>query len=133
MVQEYEDCGEELSLEDEEMLEAFDGLIEDIKMSREDGVVVSAINPHKLEAMQFAYLAIKKALCESGCDATVICKQSELAPNVGVVSVEGKEIDMKNLEWFCRAAEFADNTEVYPLKDNKVRLTFGFNRLLNPL
>lgn len=109
----------------------FDAFVEKLAALRKDSV--SILSYPKVQAMQFAHAAIQKVLSESGCEATVICKQSELAPDVGVVTVEGKEIDMRNMEWFCRAAEFADNTEVYPLKGNKVRMTFGFNRLLNKL
>lgn len=112
-------------------LEEFDAFVESLAALRKESV--SILSYPKVQAMQFACAAIKKVLCESGCDVTIICKQSELAPDVGVVSVEGKEIDMRNMEWFCRAAEFADNTEIYPLKENKVRMTFGFNRLLDKI
>lgn len=129
------DC-EELSPEDEEELEAFDCLLNDIKMSIGDSTTVFVVDPQRFEAMKFAYLSIKRALRESDCRAKVTCGQSELAPDVGSVDVEGKEIEVfgiRNLEWFCRAAEFANNTEVYPLKNGKVRLTLGFNRLLIPI
>lgn len=114
-----------------ESMAEFDAFVERLAALRKDSV--SILNYPKVQAMQFACAAIKKVLRESGCDATIICKQSELAPDVGAVSVEGKEIDMRNMEWFCRAAEFADNTEVYPLTGNRVRMTFGFNGLLNKL
>lgn len=118
-------------LDDNEIFDAFDAFVESLATLRENSV--SILNYPKVQAMRFSYEAIQKVLRETGCSATVICKQSELAPDVGVVTVEGNEIDMRNMEWFCRAAEFADNTEVYPLKDNKIRMTFGFNRLLKEL
>ncbi len=118
--------------EDEEYDEAcaeFDAFVESLARLRRDSV--SILNLPRVRAMRFACAAIKKVLRESGCFATIICKQSDLAPDVGFVSVEGKEIDIRNMEWFCRAAEFADNTEVYPLTNGKVRMTFGFNNLLS--
>lgn len=115
----------------DEVFAEFDAFVESLAELRGDSV--SVMNFPKVQAMRFAYAAIRKVLQESGCDAKVTCKQSELAPDVGAVSVEGKEIDIKNLEWFCRAAEFADNTEVYPLKGDRVRMTFGFNKLLSPI
>ena len=115
----------------DEIFDEFDALVEALSEMRRDSV--SVLNFPKVQAMRFACEAIQKVLRESGCDAKVTCKQSKLAPDVGAVSVEGKEIDIKNMEWFCRAAEFADNTEVYPLKGNKIRMTFGFNGLLNKL
>lgn len=114
---------EDQKLFEEEMLEAFDVLLEDIKMGLEDGECVSVLNPVRLEMARFAWLAIQKVLRETGCDAKVTFKQLELAPDVCAISVEGAEIEMRNMEWFCRAAEFADNTEVYPLKGKKVRMT----------
>ena len=109
----------------------FDAFVESLAELKADSV--SIMNYPSVQAMQFACAAIQKVLAESGCDAKVICKQSDLAPDVGMVCVEGKEIDIRNMEWFCRAAEFADNTEVYPLKNNRVRLTFGFNKLLDQI
>ena len=114
-----------------EIFAEFDAFVESLSELR--GESVSTVSYPKVQAMRFTCEAIQKVLRESGCDAKVTCKQSELAPDVGAVSVEGKEIDIKNMEWFCRAAEFADNTEVYPLKGNKIRMTFGFNGLLNKL
>lgn len=115
----------------DEVFAKFDAFVESLAELREDSV--SIMHFPKVQAMRFSYAAIQKVLRESGCNAKVICKQSELAPDVGAVIVEGKEIDIKNMEWFCRAAEFADNTEVYQLKNGKVRMTFGFNRLLSPI
>lgn len=115
----------------DEIFSEFDAFVESLAELRAESV--SIVNCPKVQAMQFACAAIKKVLAESGCDAKVVCKQSELAPDVGMVCVEGKEIDIRNMEWFCRAAEFADNTEVYPLKNNRVRMTFGFNKLLDKI
>lgn len=114
-----------------EIFQEFDAFVESLAELRAESV--SIMNYPKVQAMQFACAAIQKVLAESGCDAKVICKQSELAPDVGMVCIEGKEIDIRSMEWFCRAAEFADNTEVYPLKGNRVRMTFGFNKLLDKI
>lgn len=114
-----------------EVFAEFDTFVKSLAELRKDGESIT--NFPKIQAMQFAYAAIRKALKASDCQASVTCRQSELAPDMGAVSVEGKEIDIKNMEWFCRAAEFADNTEVYPLKGDKVRMTFTFNGLLNKI
>lgn len=118
-------------MQEEEILEWFDTFVESLSGLQKDGESISITNFPKLQAMLFSCQAIQKVLQESGCDAKVTCKRSEFAPDVGSVSVEGKEIDIRSMEWFCRAAEFADNTEVYPLEGDKVRMTFGFNNLTN--
>ena len=63
----------------------FDAFVESLADLREDRV--SVLNPNRVQAMQFSYAAIQKVLLESGCDAKVTCRQSELAPDVGVVEV----------------------------------------------
>ena len=52
---------------------------------------------------------------------------------MGGVSVEGKVLEFAGSKWFARAAEFASNTEVYPLAKNRVRLTFTFHGLTAPI
>ena len=46
---------------------------------------------------------------------------------------ETERLDFDNPEWFARAAEFASNTEVYPLAKNRIRLTFTFHGITTPL
>lgn len=116
--------------EEQEILESFDRLAEELRKSRKDGEYVSILNPVRLEMARFCWLAIQKVLRENGCRAEVTFGPLEFDPNVYAISVEGDEIDIGDMEWFCRAAEFADNTEVYPLTSNKIRMTFGFNRML---
>jgi len=117
--------------EDEELdavFAEFDAFIESLPELRENSV--SILNYPKIGAMRLTCEAIKKALRGNLFPVTVTCRQSELVPDMGGVSVEGKQIELVDTEWFRRAAEFADNMEVYPLADDKVRLTFGFNGLL---
>ena len=114
-------------LDDEEYAE-FDALVEYLSsLPRAEALV---LNPKRLMMLRFCFESIKRVLKNSGCKATVICKQSDLEPTMGYVNVESSEISIENMEWFARAAEFASNTEVYPLAANKVRMTFTFNGLL---
>ena len=52
---------------------------------------------------------------------------------MGSISVEGPMLEFDCPEWFSRVAEFASNTEVYPLAKNKVRMTFTFHGLTKPI
>lgn len=110
-----------------------DAMIAALKKMREKENGSYFVDPTRLEIMRFSCAAIKKVLREAGCAANVECGQSELSPGMGHVTVESKDIDITNMEWFARAAEFADNTEVYPLTNGRVRLTFTFNRLLKKI
>ena len=48
---------------------------------------------------------------------------------MGSVSVEGKSLEFDDPMRFARAAEFASNVEIYPLANDRVRLTFTFHGL----
>jgi len=83
----------------------------------------------KLEMMCFSFRAIQKAIADSGIDVKVTCGYDQEPPPTGYISVEGREIDISDTEWFCRAAEFANNTEAYPLTEDRIRMTFTFYRV----
>lgn len=109
---------------------AVDAMIAKLKDLKEKQNCSYLLDQTRVELMRFSCAAISKTLREANCNAKVVCKQSELSPGMGYVDVEAKDIDITNMEWFARAAEFADNTEVYPLANGGVRMTFTFNRLL---
>jgi hypothetical protein len=94
---------------------------------------VSILNQQRVQQMRFSCAMIKRILRETESGASVDCKQHELDINVGVVRVEGVDLAVTDMEGFARAAEFASNTEIYPLKANKVRMTFTFHNLTSPV
>ena len=116
--------------EDEDFAE-IDSLIEYLEtLSRPE---VLLLNPSRVEQLRFSTAMIKRVLRETGSNAQIECKPHEFEPSVGVVRVEGVALEIKDLDGFARAAEFASNTEVYPLANNKVRMTLTFHGLLNPI
>lgn len=88
-------------------------------------------NEMRIQQLLFCYAVMKKYT--SGIDVTVDCKAHEPVKSIGSVTVEGNEIDLGDMEWFCRAAEFADSTEIYPLANGKSRLTFTFHGLIKKI
>lgn len=115
---------------DEDFAE-IDALIEELNSLPR--LPVSILNLHRVHQMRFSCAMMKRILRETNSRAWVECKQHEHNCNVGVVRIEGVELSVTDMEGFARAAEFASNTEVYPLKDNSVRLTFTFHDLARPL
>lgn len=105
----------------DEFLEMISQEIED------DEEKTTMLNLQKYKQIQFAYSMLK--YLTRGSDAVVSYKLNEPFKTMGSVSVEGKSIEFYNSEWFARVAEFASNTEVYPLAKNRVRLTFTFHGL----
>jgi len=119
---------DEFSVED---LEEVDAFIECLKEMPRSEVLI--LNPHRVNQMRFSCAAIKKAMREHNRRAKFVCKQSDIESSMGYVDVEAEDIGIEDTEWFARAAEFASNTEIYPLKANKIRMTFTFHGLLTPL
>mgnify|MGYP001164490511 FL=1 len=119
---------EEQFRSDEELEEALDSLLEGISDElEEEEAKPSILNPHRMEQMQFAYAALKYITRNT--DAKVSYKLQQPFKTMGCISVEGKLLEFDKPEWFARVAEFASNTEVYPLSKNAVRLTFTFHGL----
>ena len=113
---------------EEELEQAFDEMIESIRADIEDEEGrVTILNGLRLKQLQFTYSVLK--FLTRGTDAEVSYKLYEPFKTMGSVSVEGRLLEFDNPEWFARAAEFASNTEVYPLNNNRVRLTFTFHGL----
>ena len=89
------------------------------------------IDPIKVQQMQFAYGVLK--YLTKNTDANLSYALHEPFKSMGSISVEGKNLAFTNAEWFSRAAEFASNTEVYPLTNGKVRMTLTFHGLVRPV
>lgn len=115
-------------LTDEDLEQSMDDFIEAISQELEDEEWnTTMLDIQKSKQIQFAYSVLK--YLTRGSDAVVSYKLHEPFKTMGSVSVEGKSIEFYQPEWFARIAEFASNTEVYPLVKNRVRLTFTFHGL----
>ena len=115
-------------LTDEDLEQSMDDFIEVISQELEaEEWHTTMLDFQKSKQIQFAYSVLK--YLTRGSDAVVSYKLHEPFKTMGSVSVEGKSIEFYQPEWFARVAEFASNTEVYPLAKNRVRLTFTFHGL----
>ena len=115
-------------LTDEDLEQSMDDFIEVISQELEaEEWNTTMLDFQKSKQIQFAYSVLK--YLTRGSDAVVSYKLHEPFKTMGSVSVEAKSIEFYQPEWFARVAEFASNTEVYPLAKNRVRLTFTFHGL----
>lgn len=96
-----------------------------------DETKATIINLPKYQQMRFVYSVLKHFA--KGKDTVLSYKPGEPFKTMGSVSIETKKLDFDNPEWFARAAEFASNTEVYPLTKNRIRLTFTFHGITTPI
>jgi PDZ domain-containing secreted protein len=112
--------------DEQEVFDAFDEWIDSVKdeILSEDSKVM-AINPLKVKQMQFVYAVLKR--CATGSDVKISYKMNEPFKSMGSVSVEGNELVFTEAKWMARAVEFASNVEIYPLADERVRMTFTFH------
>ena len=68
-----------------------------------------------------------------GTNVQISYKMYEPFKTMGSITVEGAVLEFDKPEWFARIAEFASNTEIYPLTKNIVRMTFTFHGLTTPI
>ena len=117
---------------DEEVWEMLDNVVVTVGESIiADEAKPAIIDPIKIQQMQFAYGVLK--YLTKNTDAKLTYALHEPFKSMGSISVEGKNLIFTNSEWFSRAAEFASNTEVYPLTNGKVRMTLTFHGLVKPV
>ena len=115
-------------LSDADVEQRMDEIIEKLRPDLEaDDAKISVLNDDRMRQLEFTYLVMR--YLPQGTDAVVSYKLNEPFKTMGSVSVEGKSLEFDNPKWFSRAAEFASNTEVYPLANDRVRLTFTFHGL----
>lgn len=119
-------------LSDTELEKAMDEVVNSIKDGiNEDELRTTILNPEKLEQFKFAYAALQYIM--KGKDVQISYKMYEPFKTMGSITVEGAVLEFDKPEWFARVAEFASNTEIYPLTKNAVRMTFTFHGLTTPI
>lgn len=117
---------------DEEVWAMLDNVVVTVgEAIAEDENKPAVLNPIKIQQMQFSYGVIK--YLTQNTDIKLSYALNEPFKSMGSITVEGKCLTFTNSEWFARAAEFASNTEIYPLTNGKVRLTLTFHGLVRPV
>lgn len=128
----YDDPNDWKDLPDEEIEQRIDALIEAIAQQAErDESKPAIVNALKLRQLEFTYLVMRYLSRKHEWKVTYRLYQP--FRTTGSVTVEAKCIDIDSPQWFARAASFADNTDIYPLVNGNVRLTFTFHGLMMPL
>jgi len=94
---------------------------------RDEESKTAVLNQNRFRAFRFAYGVVEKILLSSGMRLSY--KLHEPFKSMGSISIEGKTLSFAQTEWFSRAAEFADVTDICPLANGDVRLTFTFHNM----
>ena len=120
------------NMSDEEVDELLDSIVESIgEQLLEEDEQPKMLNFAQMDRIRFCH-AVMKALTVN-MDARVTYKLQKPFKSMGSVTVECKEFACNNALWFSRMAEFADNTEIYPLTDGNIRMTMTFHNLTVPV
>lgn len=117
---------------EEEIVEMLDSVVTAVgEAVLADESKPAVLNPIKIQQMQFAYGVLK--YLTNGKNTKLTYTLNEPFKSMGSISIEGKSLTFTNAEWFARAAEFASNTEVYPLTNGNVRMTLTFHGLVRSI
>lgn len=116
----------------EEMEKEFDAILSAVQDNIEaDERKVTALNALRMKQFQFSYAAI--LYLTRGTDVVVSYKLYEPFKTMGSIHIEGEAVVFQDMVRFARAAEFANNIEVYPLAKNKVHMALTFHGLTAPV
>ena len=92
----------------------------------------SVINLQRIKDLQTVY-NIMNEMALNLADAKLAYRVNTPFKNCGDVSVETNEINLVNTRPILDAALIADNMDIYPLADGRVKICFGFNTLTVPI
>lgn len=119
-------------MSDEDVEKTLDALlkecVDDLEKSEARTTIIS---PKRLEQMQFVHAVLKYITRFT--KAKITYELYKPFKTMGSISVEGAILDFNEPEWFARAAEFADSTNIYPITSDKIRIDFTFHGLTVPL
>ena len=116
----------------EEMDKEFDAILSAVQDNIEaDERKVTVLNALRMKQFQFSYAAI--LYLTRGTDVVVSYKLYEPFKTMGSIHIEGEAVVFQDMVRFARAAEFANNIEVYPLAKNKVHMALTFHGLTAPV
>lgn len=117
---------------EEEIEEMLDGIVNSVgEMIAVDEAKTSVLVPEKLQKMQFVHGVIK--YLTKGTNAKVTYTLHSPFKSMGSIFVEAEEIKFSDVKWFARIMRFADNIDIYPLTNGKVKMAITFHGLVRPV
>ena len=93
----------------------------------EDEQHPSTLQPIRLQMMNFSYSVLKRIAAENG--MTVSYELHKPFQSMGSICLEGEDLVFLQCKQLSRAISFADNVDVFPLTNGKIRFVLTFHRL----
>lgn len=93
----------------------------------EDEQQPSTLQPIRLQMMNFSYSILKNIADENG--MTVSCELHRPFQSMGSICLEGEDLVFLQCKQLARAISFADNVDVFPLANGRIRFVLTFHGL----
>lgn len=93
----------------------------------EDEQQPSALQPIRLQMMNFSYSILKHIAEENG--MTVSHELHKPFQSMGSICLEGEDLVFLQCKQLSRAISFADNVDVFPLTNGRIRFVLSFHGL----
>lgn len=93
----------------------------------EDEQQPSALQPIRLQMMNFSYSILKHIAEENG--MTVSYELHKPFQSMGSICLEGEDLVFLQCKQLSRAISFADNVDVFPLTNGRIRFVLSFHGL----
>ena len=87
----------------------------------------STLQPIRLQMMNFSYSVLKRIAAENG--MTISYELHKPFQSMGSICLEGEDLVFLNCKQLARAISFADNIDVFPLTNGRIRLVLTFHGL----
>lgn len=93
----------------------------------EDEQQPSTLQPLRFQMMKFSYSILKRIAEENG--MTVSYELHKPFQRMGSICLEGEDLVFLQCKQLARAISFADNVDVFPLTNGRIRLVLTFHGL----
>ena len=93
----------------------------------EDEQQPSTLQPLRLQMMNFSYSILKRIAAENG--MTVSYELHKPFQSMGRICLEGEDLVFLHCKQLARAISLADNVDVFPLTNGRVRFVLTFHGL----
>lgn len=118
----YDEFDRESEEEIEEMLDAAIEYIGEAITPRAGAVNI--LNVQRAQHVDLCAAVLKRFVV--GNDIEFECEMNKPVTSSAYISLTGKKFSLDDTRWIARVGSLANNMEIYPLTDGRVRMTFMF-------
>ena len=93
----------------------------------EDEQQPGTLQPLRLQMMNFSYSVLKRIAAENS--MTVSYELHKPFQSMGSICLEGEDLVFLHCKQLARAISFADNVDIFPLTNGRIRFVLTFHRL----